>query len=527
MITVRDHATGSLFDRWERLGPKRRRLLEGSWAPVFRNYLLQELPVAQIGAHFSDDMGRPSKDLTMVLGALVLQQLHDLTDAETSAAVGFNILWQYALDIQREEDAYVCERTLRSYRRKVIDGGLDQVMFRTLTDKLIASFGVDTSRQRLDSTAIRSAMRGLTRLGTLVETISRFLRELKRVHPDLVDRLSPTDWTRFVEGSGLGSFAQSVPSEAALRLPEAADDLYRLVTEFRPTAAAGLESFQMMERVLGEQCEIVRDDKGSPDRVRVKAPAEMPADNVVNPADPDTGYGGHKGLGYSVQLMESYSEEGAAERAGFQVITHVAVGKLNVHDQDALLPAIDDTQQRGVGPEMLLADGQYGSEACVKQAASRGVEVVSPLRKANGTKQQHLSLEDFEVNEAGHVVRCPAGHEPLVASGSGSSIRARFEPALCQECPLRARCPASRKARLLYTPERVRNRIRRLLEQGAAFRDRYRWRSGIEATMSRYKRQLNMAHLRVRGLKAVRYQAVLRALGLNILRASAWQLQMN
>jgi hypothetical protein len=56
--------------------------------------------------------------------------------------------------------------------------GLDEVLVRTLTDKLIQEVGVDTTKQRLDSTADRSAIRGLTRLGILVEAASKFLHEL-------------------------------------------------------------------------------------------------------------------------------------------------------------------------------------------------------------------------------------------------------------------------------------------------------------------------------------------------------------
>ena len=57
-------------------------------------------------------MGRPSKDLPVVLGALILQQMHDLTDAATVEAIAFNLAWHYALDIRTESDAFVCERTL-------------------------------------------------------------------------------------------------------------------------------------------------------------------------------------------------------------------------------------------------------------------------------------------------------------------------------------------------------------------------------------------------------------------------------
>ena len=56
-----------------------------------------------------------------------------------------------------------------------------------------------------------------------------------------------------------------------------------------------------------------------------------------------------------------------------------------------------------------------------------------------------------------------------------------------------------------------------------SFASRYRWRAGIEATMSRFKYQMGMARLRVRGMAKVTYTAMLRALGLNIHRVAAYR----
>jgi hypothetical protein len=78
-------------------------------------------------------------------------------------------------------------------------------------------------------------------------------------------------------------------------------------------------------------------------------------------------------------------------------------------------------------------------------------------------------------------------------------------------------------ARFQYTPTRAENQKRRLYEDSDAFRQTYRWRAGIEATMSRLKYQMNLAHLRVRGMSAMRYTVNLRALGLNIRRCAAVQ----
>ncbi len=76
-------------------------------------------------------------------------------------------------------------------------------------------------------------------------------------------------------------------------------------------------------------------------------------------------------------------------------------------------------------------------------------------------------------------------------------------------------------ARFQYTPARAANQKRRLYERSAAFIEIYRWRAGIEATMSRLKYQMNLAHIRVRGMPAMRYIVNLRALGLNIRRCAA------
>ena len=65
--------------------------------------------------------------------------------------------------------------------------------------------------------------------------------------------------------------------------------------------------------------------------------------------------------------------------------------------------------------------------------------------------------------------------------------------------------------------------MRRLHDASDAFRQRYRWRASIEATMSRFKHQLGMARLRVRGLTKVTATAMLHALGLNIHRVAAYR----
>ncbi len=125
-------------------------------------------------------------------------------------------------------------------------------------------------------------------------------------------------------------------------------------------------------------------------------------------------------------------------------------------------------------------------------------------------------------------MRCPAGHRPAKTSVAGIRLQVVFATATCETCPHQERCPASSVgrglARYQYTHGRVHLRSRRLSEQGDVFRDSYRWLAGVEATMSRFKHQMGMDRLRVRGMSNITYVATLRDLGLNIRRVAAYRL---
>ena len=57
---------------------------------MFRKYLLEQLPVGEIAKHFDEIMGRPTKELYTAMGALILQQLHDLSDQKVTMALAFH-----------------------------------------------------------------------------------------------------------------------------------------------------------------------------------------------------------------------------------------------------------------------------------------------------------------------------------------------------------------------------------------------------------------------------------------------------
>jgi len=82
MQWIKDHKTPYLIDPFHYLGSKRKRLLDSCWAGVFRRYIRPILPVHLLAGHFSPDIGRPTNELVAMMGVMILQQMHDLTDDE-------------------------------------------------------------------------------------------------------------------------------------------------------------------------------------------------------------------------------------------------------------------------------------------------------------------------------------------------------------------------------------------------------------------------------------------------------------
>ena len=526
MIHSRDHKTTFLFDPWHFLGQKRRKLMETSWAALFREHILCELPVSKVAPFFSENFGRPTKELYTALGVLLLQQIHDLTDEETVSQLAFNLQWHYALDIVDESDKakYLCAKTLWNMRDLVIENHLDETLFECTTDVLAKVFNVDTSAQRIDSVHIKSNMRRLGRIGIFAKTIHTFLINLKRHHQDLFDGLAQDLVDRYLKDKALSCFSLIKPSEAQKTLETVSGDLFHLVQRFADHAqVSSMYSYATMVRVLKEHCEI-KEEEETPAELRLKPSREIPSDSLQNPSDPDSTYSGHKGQGYEVQVMETYCKNEDEEQRDrtLNLITHVEVNSACESDAHALIPALESTIERGLAPAQVLADSLYGSDENSEKAEEMGVEVVSPTMGAE--KDETFSLSAFSFSEKGKVTACPQGHVPVKVKHKKNRYSVAFDSSHCTHCPFREACPVKPGKKhhyLRYEDKTMRIAKRRARERSPEFKDKYRWRAGIEATMSEYDRITGVKRLRVRGFPAVRYCAKLKAIGVNLFRATA------
>ncbi len=528
MINFKDHKTRDMFDNWRHLGPKRRKRLDQSWAGLFREQILTRLPVDDIAKHYDQKQGRPTKELFASLGAIVLQQLLDLTDEQTADEIAFNIKWHYALDISDESDEakYFCERTIWEVRRLCIEHDIDAKIFNRIADVLGKVFGVDPDKQRLDSTHIRSNMRKLSNIGVFVQTINKFLKNLSRHHADLFQSV-PQELRDRYSKRGLRYFSMVKPSEARKTICQVAQDLYDLSVLFAgDKTVMSMTSYALLVRVLGERCSVggVGDDSRT-EQVTPRPPKDIPGDSLQNPSDSDAGYDGCKGEGYQAQIMEVFSEskDKTEKEKQLNLITHVAVESASQHDTHAVDPAIEAACERGLKPKEILGDSQYATESNCEKARDKDVELVGPLYGGSNIKDG-LHLADFEYDDKDKLTRCPGGHAPVKIKTNKKRISAAFDNELCCKCELADSCPADWRGGprryVRYTLRELRVARRRVAEKTDAFKLRYRMRAGVEATMSELHTKTGSKRLRVRGMKAVRFSLTLKVAGLNILRAS-------
>lgn len=519
----------SLLESRFLVSPKKRDRLEKSWAEAFRRHVLPLIDEEPFRDCFCADNGRPNTSIRLLVGLHLLKEADDLTDEQVLDALEFNLQWQHALGVQ-PADAHVSEKTLHNFRGRMLGTPRACRLFEQLTVALAEADGLSAVRQRLDSTHTLSNIRTLSRLGLLTETVTAFLRDLRRDAPAKLAWLGDGYTERYLDREGY--FADAKRDEAHRRLPMVARDLFALVHLFADDAEVReWESYRLMARVLGEQCEVTG-EPGPEGLVTIRPAEQVGGSSMQSPHDPDATYG-HKGKGYETQIAETCVAENP-----YQVITAVSVTAANGSDQNATVPVVEQLVESGQKPEELLADTGYGSGENIVACAELGVTLVAPVQDADKPspvtpgcaprvreERQDIDLGDFHFSATfDRVDSCPAGHVPTEQHAMPSGQRARFPGTACAGCAFAAHCPAQHRAHtddrvLRWRPAAAATAVRQREQKERAFKQRYKLRSGIESTNAEFKGRHGGRKLRVRGRARVELAVCLKALAINAKRA--------
>jgi hypothetical protein len=252
---------------------------------------------------------------------------------------------------------------------------------------------------------------------------------------------------------------------------------------------------------------------------------------VQSPHDPDAEWG-HKGAGYSAHITETCHNEKTTE-----IITDYEVHGNARSDVGKAPDVVERLEQADLKPETLYADAGYPTPDSQLELEENGTNLFAPVNRGK-LADDVMGRDRFVFDESGRVTQCPRGHAPIDhrvqnPNGEGRHLHAFFDGDTCRTCPDLERCPVrapnhrakgcspreSRGNFRLDICPALRRRDERLVEQTSKeWKDRYKIRSGAEATMSELKRCHGMDKLRVRRLTRVTFAVACKVTACNIKR---------
>ena len=523
-----------IFGVESQLSESLRTRLKESWAQIFNQEILSILMSNE--DRFSllyGTTGRPNFSVARMLGLCLLQELNNLSDQQALDAFGFDLRWRYALDVD-EQDAYLSRRSLVEFRRRLAANDPEmksvRIIFEQISKTAIKKLDLSTSDQRVDSTHIVSNICTRGRLALFNKTIDLFLKSLTVFQYSRVPKYI-ADWHQHESNGWFGLGA----GERKAKLKQLAKYLNKLIAIFkRDKQVAADEPYQVLLRLFNEQCEIIAGKSGQknkPDE-QIKIKRKSTGETLQSPYDTDASYG-HKGKGYSVHITETCNNPKKKE-----IITDYEVHGAARSDVAKAPDILDRLEAADLKPETLFADGGYPSVPSAVKVVERNVEFVAPVNRSS-LPDEVMGRDQFKFDQQGHVSHCPMGHQPVdhrmlsANNGTGKSLYAIFDGDLCRKCNNLERCPvrAPNHRERGCKPQDTAGDFRLEITDGLCLRDRmfanqqtknwkdrYKIRSGVEATMSELKRSHGMAKLRVRKLSKVCLAVACKVIACNIKR---------
>ena len=199
----------SLFDTSFGLTPREQKALERSWAKVFADDIFPAIDEERFSVLYSDKVSRPNTPVNVIIGALIIKELYDLSDDEAVDNLMLDPRYQYALHTTSLEEQPLSDKTLTRFRQRCYDyeqtTDIDLLhdCVKDLATKTARLMNIDGRIRRMDSLMVESNIRKLSRMELLYRCISKLVIYLNdngmsdRVFP-MEHYLDKDDFNRFI-----------------------------------------------------------------------------------------------------------------------------------------------------------------------------------------------------------------------------------------------------------------------------------------------------------------------------------------
>ena len=491
----------SFFDSFSNLTQREQNALNNSWAKLFAEEVFPGIDEERFSVLYSDKASRPNTPVNVIIGALVIKELFDLSDDEMVENLMLDPRYQYALHTTSFNEQPLSDKTLSRFRRRCYDyettHGVDifHGVVKGLGEKTARLMGLNGRIRRMDSMMVESNIRRLSRMELLYTCIASMARYLhKHGHDELLGGLEhyydPDDYNRVIYHSR----EQDVLERLTVLLKDADSLLERCGSSYDDAT-----EYQLLVRCLAEQTVV----DGTARRLKTKEDGDMDSSILQNPSDPDATFrskAGENHRGYAANVEETVGPGGSA-------ITEFAYDRNNQSDSQFLKDHLGK-MGRQEDRVTLVTDGAYSGDDNRSLAEGKNVRLVSTDMAGRESPDIHA---DFEFSEDGkRIAKCPAGHTPEKSSFNASSgqCRASFRRECCAECPHKDQCKAEIHKRvsivLLSKKSSDRAKLRREMKTDE-FRNLARIRNGVETIPSTLRSKYHVDKMPVRGLLPTKF----------------------
>jgi hypothetical protein len=112
----------SFDDSYMRQSDRSKRYLEKSWALSFAKEIFPRINEERFRVLYSEhQFSRPNTPVNVIIGALMLKEMNQLTDDELLESILFDVRYQYALHTTSFEEQPFSDRTVSRFRTRLLE----------------------------------------------------------------------------------------------------------------------------------------------------------------------------------------------------------------------------------------------------------------------------------------------------------------------------------------------------------------------------------------------------------------------
>jgi hypothetical protein len=383
---------------------------------------------------FPSGKGRPSVPASVMASVMVLQVLHDYSDAEAAEAARCDLRWKVACGFPLDHGGFD-PSTLVYWRQRLARSGRPHRV-NDAVKKVIEQTGVLRGRRRraVDSAIMADAVATQDTITQLVSAIRRVGREVPGAAEKIAAVCTGHDYAR----PGKPEIDWGDPAAKQALVSALVNDANSLVAAFKDAELqeGAASAVALLALVAGQDVEPAEGSDGTDGRWRIAR--KVAGDRVISTVDP---------------AARHTRKSPEARRDGYRA--HVAAEPETglITDEELTKAAGEENADAAVAGQMIAREAQaakvygdsaYGTgelRAALAEGGHTAVIKPGPLRPA---VEGGFTIDDFTVDEAAGTVTCPAGVTRRI-----SARRYVTFGAACAGCPLRARCTTAKTGRAL------------------------------------------------------------------------------